>query len=151
MSALRTLAGQTAIYGLSSILALLFVACGDHSTNEIIGKWLPTDSLALQRGAFQEYGPDSIFSSRVDTNSPVIKGKYWLQGDSLFQTFTIGDSMAMHADILPEELIVDGGATLLGSFKVTWHGNDTLVLESGSGSFAAQSALCRVTRSTPVR
>jgi hypothetical protein len=151
MSALRTLAGQTAIYGLSSILALLFVACGDNSRHAIIGKWLPTDSLALQRGAFQEYGPDSIFSSRVDTNSPVIKGRYWLRGDSRFETFTIGDSMAMHADHLPEELFVDGGTTLKGSFKVTWYGSDTIVLESGSGSFAAQSALCRVTRSTPAR
>ena len=92
MSALRKLAGQTAIYGLSSIVVLFALACSRASDDSLIGCWWnkvrPDSDVTTfcfeRNGTWSSSGPDE--SPMRGTYEVVDDTLVWHLQDTIFRS-----------------------------------------------------------------
>jgi hypothetical protein len=122
MSALRKLAGQTAIYGLIAQLVLaLMVSCSTSQSRDLKGRWRgwlihgmgERELVFLDDGSFVSTSIDSTGHPTIDIDI----GEYLIIGDSLH--------------IRPR----DGSP---GAFAIQWHGENSLQLVRGTSIIALE-------------
>ena len=117
--------------------------CSQEEPRSIVGTWDPLEDFSRERGGYETYRADSTFSRRIMSSQEPYHGKYWLRNDSLFQLFQMPDSNVHWLDSVSELKGERPGGWVMGSFQLTWKGQDTLVMESGPERYKARTVLVR--------
>ena len=135
-------------FTLMCILAIFYSVtvtpgCSQGRPEQIVGTWLPLDDFSRERGGYETYKSDSTFSRRIMLSQEPYYGKYWLRNDSLFQLFQMPDSSMRWLDPLAGHKGETPEGSVMGSFQLTWKGQDTLVMESGPERYKARTVMVR--------